>query len=160
MEPLSTLHALRREGRQEEALALALRAAEAAPGDAELRFETACLHDSLGLEAQAVPHYRAALHGQLSAASRRGALLGLGSTLRTLGRFAEALDVFEQGVAEFPEAADIQVFRAMALHNLGRGKEALELTLRLLAATTSDAAIRSYREAIELYAQDLDRTWP
>lgn len=156
---VAELHDLRREGRHEEALTLALRALESAPDDAELRFELACLHDYLGREAEAVPHYRAALQGRLAASSRRQALLGLGSTLRTLGRYAEAHEVLAQGVAEFPDAAEIQVFLAMALHNLGRGKEALELALRLLAANSADAEIRAYRRAIELYAQDLDRAW-
>ena len=37
--------------------------AAAAPHDAEIQYETACVHDSLGFEAEAVPFYRAALAG-------------------------------------------------------------------------------------------------
>ena len=76
--------------------------AAAAPHDAEIQYETACVHDSLGFEAEAVPFYRAALAGKLAPDARRGAFTGLGSTYRTLGRFAEARDTLEQGLAEFP----------------------------------------------------------
>jgi hypothetical protein len=62
--------ALRREGKHEEARARALALLQSAPGDAELQFETACVHDYLGLEAEAVPFYHAALAGDLSSAHR------------------------------------------------------------------------------------------
>jgi hypothetical protein len=48
------------------------------------------LGDGLGLEEEAVSPYRAAIAGYLSDPELRGALLGPGSTLRTLGRNAEA----------------------------------------------------------------------
>ena len=90
----------------------------------------------------------------------RGAFTGLGSTYRTLGRFAEARDTLEQGLADFPDAYDMRVFFAMADHNLGQSRKAVETLLSLLAQTTNDPAIAAYRRAIEFYAQDLDRTWP
>ena len=134
--------------------------AAAAPHDAEIQYETACVHDSLGFEAEAVPFYRAALAGKLAPDARRGAFTGLGSTYRTLGRFAEARDTLEQGLAEFPDANEMRVFLAMADHNLGQSRKAVETLLSLLAQTTNDPAIAAYRRAIEFYAQDVDRTWP
>jgi thioredoxin-like negative regulator of GroEL len=92
--------------------------------------------------------------------ARRGAFTGLGSTNRTLGRFAEARDALEQGLAEFPDANEMRVFLAMADHNLGQSRKAVESLLSLLAQTTNDPAIAVYRRAIEFYAQDVDRTWP
>jgi hypothetical protein len=47
----------------------------------------------------------------------------------------------------------------MALYNAGRAKEAVESLLRVVAETTSDAELASYRRAIELYAEDIDRKW-
>ena len=155
------IRALRGESRHEEAQALAVQLAAADPQDAELQFEAACVHDYLGLEAAAVPYYVAALKcGQLGAALRREALLGLGSTYRTLGRYAEAEATLRQGRAEFPEARELQVFLAMAMHNLGKGKDAVELLLRIVAATSSDPDIQTYRRAIQLYAEDVDKVWP
>lgn len=44
----------------------------------------------------------------------------------------------------------------MALYNTGRHHESTRLLLRLLAATSDDPSVRSYRRAIEHYAEDLD----
>ena len=48
----------------------------------------------------------------LGAALPREALVGLGSTYRTLGRHAEAEATLQQGRAEFPEARE----RAIQFH--------------------------------------------
>jgi tetratricopeptide (TPR) repeat protein len=156
---LDTIHALRRAGRHDEAYAVAAQLAAQSPHDAQVQYETACLCDYLGREADAVPHYVAALRGELAPDDRRSAYVGLGSTYRTLGRYNEAKATLLEGLQQFPEAADLQVFLAMALHNVGEGKQAVQLLLRLLAATSADAAIQDYRRAIELYAEDIDRIW-
>ena len=65
------------------------------PDDAEVAYQTAWVHDVLGLEAEAVPFYEHALAGDgLSEEDRRGARLGHASTLRTLGRYPEAVAAF------------------------------------------------------------------
>jgi thioredoxin-like negative regulator of GroEL len=152
--------ALRREGKHHEARARALSLLQAAPDDAELQFQTACVHDYLGLEAESVPFYRAALAGRLDPAHRRQAFLGLGSTLRVLARYPESEAVLAEGLRKFPDANELKVFMAMTLHNRGRSKEAVELLLRLVAATSADPEVRAYGRAIEFYAQDVERTWP
>ncbi|BDR18831.1 hypothetical protein VspSTUT16_21770 [Vibrio sp. STUT-A16] len=50
-------------------------------------------------------------------------------------------------------------FYAMCLYNLGEDKNAVERLLNLLIDTTSSEEILTYKRAIRLYAQDLDRTW-
>jgi tetratricopeptide (TPR) repeat protein len=157
---VTTIAALRRDGRHEEALALGLDLLRASPGDARLHFEVACLHDYQGHEAQAVPHYEAALAGPLDHSSRRDALLGLGSTLRVLGLHAQACEVLSRAVEAYPDEPVLKVFLAMALHNVGRGKTAVELLLGVVADNSADGEIRAYRRAIELYARDVDRIWP
>jgi hypothetical protein len=47
----------------------------------------------------------------------------------------------------------------MALYNNDRPKEACELLLRIISETSSDPEIQGYRTAIDVYADDLDRTW-
>jgi tetratricopeptide (TPR) repeat protein len=155
-----TIQNLHREGKHEEARALAVELVANTPGDAELQYEAACVHDYLGREAEAIPFYTSALAGSLEQESLRGAFLGLGSTYRTLGRYGEAKATLLEGLARFPEAGEIKVFLAMALHNLGESKRAIESLLLLLAETSNHEAIQAYREAIRLYAKDIDKTWP
>jgi len=157
---LPTLRRLADEGRHEVARLLAVQLAAAAPHDAQLQHEAACLHDRMGLEAEALPYYCAALAAGLPAPEDRRARLGLGSTYRVLGRAHEALEVLDGACARYPQAPELQVFRAMALQNLGRGKEAVEVLLRVVAETSGDEQVRQYRRAIALYADDVERTWP
>jgi tetratricopeptide (TPR) repeat protein len=159
MSPTEQVISLRRAGKHEEACALAVSLAAQFPGDAELQYQAACVHDFLGREAQAVPFYLAAMSGELSVEHLRSAHLGLGSTYRALGQYVEAEHTLREGLARFPDAAELKVFLAMALHNLGQSKHAVELLLTVLAQSSSDAHIQGYREAILFYAQDIERSW-
>jgi tetratricopeptide (TPR) repeat protein len=160
MRPADQILALRRAGDHEQACVLAVELATASPGDADLQYETACVHDYLGREARAIPFYTAALGGDLSVEKRRRAYLGLSSTYRALGRYAEAERTAREGLARFPDAVELSAFLAMALHNLGQSKRAVEILLTLLAQTSSDPQVEYYREAILFYAQDIERSWP
>ncbi|MFF1714433.1 tetratricopeptide repeat protein [Streptomyces sp. NPDC058268] len=150
---------LREEGHREEARERLLALCEQFPLDPEVAYQTAWVHDTLGLEAEAVPHYvRAVEEPGLSPDDRRGALLGLGSTYRVLGRYPEAVTTLSDAAAEFPGDAALKTFLAMALYNTGRAHDAMEILLTLLAATSQDPDIAGYRLAIEHYAKDLDAT--
>ncbi|MGW6568526.1 tetratricopeptide repeat protein [Streptomyces sp. NPDC054975] len=166
---LAAAVALREQGRQEEARDRLLELAALRPDDAEVAYQTAWAHDVLGLEAEAVPYYERALKETvrggpsgtatgLSEEDRRGALLGLGSTFRTLGRYEEAVATLRGAVEEFPDDGALRTFLAMALFNTGDHHESARLLLRLLAATSDDPYVRRYRPAIEHYAEDLDAT--
>jgi len=136
-----------------------LRLAAQFPDDADVAYRTACVHDRLGLEAAAVPFYERCLAGTgLSDEDRRGALLGLGSTYRVLGRYAHAVETLRRGVAEYPDDGGLQTFLAMALYNAGEHHEAMRILLDLLATTSQDPSVQQYRRAISLYAKDLDTT--
>ncbi|MEJ2792310.1 tetratricopeptide repeat protein [Iodobacter sp. LRB] len=155
-----TARKLRAEGRHYEAGDILVELAVRSATDTEVQFEAACVHDYLGEEAAAVPYYCAAIAGGLSDEHLRSAFLGLGSTYRTLGRFAEAEATLRQGLERFPDANEMKVFLSMALHNLGRSKLAVETLLALLAQTSNDGYIQAYQEAIAFYSQDIERTWP
>ena len=156
---MKQLQDLKAEGRIEEARQHGLLQLIEHPQHADLHYEVACLHDTLGREAQAIPLYQKAIALGLSEASLRGAWLGLGSSYRSTGQYAEALAAFAQGQARFPDATEFRVFRAMACYNLGHHKEGMESLLAMLAATTTDPDLTPYRRAIALYAEDLDRRW-
>ncbi|WP_055701816.1 tetratricopeptide repeat protein [Streptomyces silaceus] len=150
---------LRQAGRREEARERLVALSERLPQDAEVAYQTAWVHDTLGLEAEAVPYYERALDGSdLSDDDRRGALLGLGSTYRILGRYEEAAALLGEAAREFPDDGALKTFLAMALYNTGRTHDAMEILLMLLAETTNDPEIAGYRPAIEEYAKDLDAT--
>ena len=116
-------------------------------------------YDNEGLEQEAVHHYESALSGNLSEADKFDALFGLASTLRSLGRYDEALRHFEDLIEEFPHSKSVLPFYAMCLYNKGQSKRGMELLLTLLADTTESPEITEYETAIRLYASDLDRTW-
>jgi tetratricopeptide (TPR) repeat protein len=154
-----TVRILRREGKHDEARLLAAELAASSPQDAELQYEAASVHDYLGREAEAIPFYTAAIAGDLKPEARRGAYLGLGSTYRTLGMYSEAKTSLVEGLGRFPDANELKVFLAMVLYNLGESKQAIESLLFILVETTIDVNIQGYRRAIELYAQDIERSW-
>lgn len=156
---MKQLETLRAEGRIEEARQHGLLQLIEHPQHAELHYEVACLHDTLGRETQAIPLYQKAIALGLSEVSLRGAWLGLGSSYRSTGQYTEALAAFEQGLARFPDATEFRVFRAMACYNLGHHKEGMESLLAVLAVTTTVPDLTPYRRAIALYAEDLDRRW-
>jgi tetratricopeptide (TPR) repeat protein len=126
------------------------------PDDAEIAYQTAWVHDRLGLEAEAVPFYERALASGLATEHRVGAYVGLGSTYRVLGRYEEAQSTLQRGLAEFPGNAAMRTFLAMALYNLGAAHDGLGLALSVLAETSGDPDVQRYRAAIEYYAGDLD----
>lgn len=116
-------------------------------------------YDQESNESAALPHYESALQGELGTDERFDALFGLASTLRSLGRYQDAVVYFELTIADYPDRIEVKPFYAMCLYNLGQYKAATELLLDLLVSTTDSAAIKRYQRAISLYAQDVDRTW-
>ncbi|MCU6340373.1 tetratricopeptide repeat protein, partial [Enterobacter quasiroggenkampii] len=90
---------------------------------------------------------------------RPGALLGLGSTYRTLGQYENAKEILAQGVSEFPNHRELKVFYAMVLYNVGEHAKAMNLLLTELVDTTNDAGIASFEKAIRFYADKLDQIW-
>ncbi|MFH8477077.1 tetratricopeptide repeat protein [Streptomyces sp. NPDC018000] len=148
---------LREQGHAERAREPLVELAERYPEDAEIAYQTAWVHDVLGLEAEAVPFYERALSGAgLTDRDRHGAFLGLGSTRRVLGQYESAVQTLRRALEEFPDDPALQAFLAMALYNSGEGRQAVRLLLRTLAATSSDRRVGDYRRAIEHYADDLD----
>ena len=132
---------LRSTGRAEEARSILLDLVATYPDDAEINYQTAWVHDMLAREREAIPFYVQAIEQGLSGQDLEGALLGLGSTYRTVGAYQQVEETFRRGMATFPHNRALQVFLAMTLYNLHRYHEAMELLLTALAETTSDETI-------------------
>ena len=99
--------------------------ADAEPdAEALVAFELAGVHDSLGLEDEAVPLYRAAIGAGLDDDHAAQARIQFASTLRNLGRLDEALALLVVPTVGALEPAR-RAFLALALHSAGRADEAL-----------------------------------
>lgn len=150
---------LRSEKKLEESNSLMKNLAEQFPQDAYIQYQCAWSYDVLGEEAKAVPHYEAALKGNLEPDDLKSAYLGLGSTYRALGDYQNSKRVFEEGMKRFPKQQALKTFYALTLYNLGEAHDAVQLLLKTLVATTADSEILSYEKALAFYADHLDETW-
>lgn len=151
--------ALRKNGQAEQAKTILLNLLPSDPDNPVLLYQIAWTYDNLGSEAEAVPYYEQAIAYGLKGKDRKGAMLGLGSTYRTLADYDKADILFQQAIQEYPEAREFKVFYAMVLYNLGRYAEGMQLLLTELAETTTDKGIQEYRRAILFYADKLDQVW-
>jgi len=128
------------------------------PDDCELQYETACVHDYLGREAQAVPSYLAAIAGTCARAAAQ-CLPRLGSTYRALGQYQAAERTLREGPGALPRRESSRHFSPWPCTTLASRSVRFELLLAVLAETSADQHVSSYREAILFYAQDIDRSW-
>ena len=154
----SAIH-LRNNGKFKESNEILLKLVEGYPNDPLVNYQCAWSFDVLGEESNAVPYYEKAIRTGLSGTDLEGALLGLGSTYRTLGEYEKSRNTFLKGIELFPNNKAIQVFYSMTLYNLKEHSLAMELLLKSLLDTTSDGEILQYRKAIQFYLDKLDQIW-
>ncbi|WP_336823315.1 tetratricopeptide repeat protein [Sporosarcina sp. USHLN248] len=150
---------LRNEGELVKSNELLTSLVEETPGDALLNYQTAWSFDALGKESAAIPYYERALQIGLEEQDAIGALIGLGSSYRALGKYAESKEVLERGIEQFPENNALKTFYAMTLYNVGEYERAMEVLLICIAETSSDPHVVAYKKAIGFYANNLNTTW-
>ncbi|UCZ55110.1 tetratricopeptide repeat protein [Bacillus shivajii] len=150
---------LRKSGNHKGSNELLMKLVSEFPNDASINYQCAWSFDILGEEAKAVPYYESAIKLGLPPKDLEGALLGLGSTYRTLGEYDKSRNTFLKGIELFPNNKAIQVFYSMTLYNLNDHSKAMELLLKCLIDTTNDAEIFSYKKAIHFYSDKLDEIW-
>lgn len=150
---------MRKKGEQKESNELLIKLAKEFPEDAVINYQCAWSFDVLGAESKAVPYYENAIKLGLSGKDLEGAIVGLGSTYRTLGQYEKSGEVFQTGMNLYPNNEAIKVFYSMTLYNLKDHGQAMELLLNALIATTRDEEILSYKKAIGFYSDKLDQSW-
>ncbi|MBO1002557.1 tetratricopeptide repeat protein [Pseudogracilibacillus auburnensis] len=150
---------LREKGELKEANTLLVKLVQEFPDDAYIHFQCAWSFDVLGEEIKAVPYYEAAINLGLSNKDVEKAIIGLGSTYRTIGEYKKSQETFLKGMKLFPENKVIQVFYSMTLYNLKEHQKAMELLLSCLMETTSDDEILSYQKAINFYKDNINEVW-
>ena len=125
-------------------------------GDPDALYEWASVNDFLGLDAEAIPLYRAALSCGLAGDRRAQAVIQLASSLRNVGRPREAIDLLRDGASDDPvTGAAASAFLALALYDAGRPGEALRVALQALAPT-----LPRYTRAVAAYADELTERDP
>ncbi|MDN4073076.1 tetratricopeptide repeat protein [Fictibacillus terranigra] len=145
---------LRKGGNHKESNKLLMKLVQEFPDDASINYQCAWSFDLLGEESKAVPFYENAIKLGLSSKNLEGALLGLGSTYRTLGEYEKSKSTFLKGIESFPNNKAIQIFYSMPLYNLNEHSKAMELLLKCLTDTTTDDEISGY-----FYSNKLDEIW-
>src|SRR5665213_2912201 len=110
---------LRKNGQSKASLRALLRLSKEKPRDPKINYQCAWAHDILGREREAVPYYSRAIKNGLSGRDLEGALLGLGSSLRCLGRYRQAEKILRFATKKFQKNRALQVFIAMVLINNG-----------------------------------------
>ncbi|MFB0834257.1 tetratricopeptide repeat protein [Arthrobacter halodurans] len=127
-------------------------ASERPEGDAAALFEMGGVHDSLGLEGEAIRLYRDAIAAGLEGERATRVYIQLASTLRNVGASAEAVSMLESMPAAGADEAPRQAFLALALYDEGRYGDALRTALNALIPT-----LHGYRRSLAGYAEDLPR---
>ena len=127
-------------------------AAELPPDNTIASFERACILDSTGASALAVPLYQDALARGLPLERRRRAVIQLASSLRNIGRSEESVallaDELEAGSDELDDA--VRAFLALALTDVGREREAVSHALVALGPH-----LQRYQRSLAAYAREL-----
>ncbi|MBI5631788.1 MAG: tetratricopeptide repeat protein [Elusimicrobia bacterium] len=139
-------------GKREEALAHFAELARAFPGDARVHYELASALDSLGREEEAIPHYQKALDSGLSEEFRPEALLGLGSSLRVVGRTRDAVALLENAAKEHPQFVPLRAFRALARLAAGIDKEE---AISELKGLLHGGELGAYERVVRRYFEEL-----
>jgi tetratricopeptide (TPR) repeat protein len=125
------------------------------PNVAEIAYQIAWTCDTLGRHEQALAAYEKAVALGLPPNELSNALIGLGGTLRALGRHDRSAEVLRSGKLQFPDNREFDVFLALTLHSQGRHAEALQLALDTLIDTTEDPGLTAYGRAIRHAAAKL-----
>lgn len=150
---------LRKIGKYKESNKLLMELVQEFPHNASINYQCAWSFDLLGEEAKAVSFYEKSIELGLSSKELEGALLGLGSTYRTLGEYEKSKIIFLKGIESFPNNRVIQTFYSMTLYNLNEHSKAMELLLKCLIDTTIDDELLKYKKAIDFYSDKLDEIW-
>ncbi len=145
---------LARDGNAEASIALFRALVDRSPHDPRAHYELACAFDREGREQEAVAPYKRALELGLPEPYLQGLLLGLGSTLRNVGAYDEAVELLTGAVARYPDYADLRVFLGFALHSAGDHAGALVALLDVILASPA-IDLHGYERAVRYYTDEL-----
>ncbi|MBA3807194.1 MAG: tetratricopeptide repeat protein [Solirubrobacterales bacterium] len=114
------------------------------------RFERGAARDSTGHPEEAIALYRAALEAGLQGERRRRAVIQMASSLRNLGDAQQAVELLDAELHAAHDPLDGAVRAFLALADLGREREGLQLALSALSEY-----LPRYSRSLARYAEDL-----
>ncbi|GAB6109953.1 tetratricopeptide repeat protein [Fusibacter bizertensis] len=158
MNPLERAINYRENGKTDEAMDILKSLLETHPDDAEINYQLAWCYDVLGYEKEAVPYYEKAIAIGLCEKDQIEAIIGLGSTYRTIGQYSKSQILLENSISKYDNKA-LEVFLAMTLFNLNDYEKSISILLKLLADSSSDEDIRKFSKAISFYSDRLNQVW-
>jgi len=136
-------------------LAAAQELVDGHPGDPRLVFELAGVKDAMGDEQGAIGLYEEALAGGLREPHRHRAQLQLASSLRVVGRTAEAQGLVADVLEARPHNTAALMLKALVQADLGQERQALADLIRSTLEATTDVDTQAYRRALRAYADEL-----
>jgi len=152
---LLEIEAARASGDHPTAHARAIALAREFPQDVRAAMAAAYACDRIGLEHDAIVHYERAYALGVTGPERPGFLVGLGSTLRNVGRAEDAVARLAEATAEFPDDAALRAFLALALHSAGHPTLALATMLEAALAAARPDGFGRYDRALVEYQREL-----
>lgn len=148
---LSLVRHLRGKGRFQEAERQLQEWLKSDPDNPRLLLEMAIVLDNQGAEAKAIEYYEKSLNKGLSQAYRLDALIGLGSSLRVVGRVRESHTVLSQAVQEFPQDDAAPVFYALTLEKMGDFGSAITALLDVILRVGGSPSLNKYYPSLRYY---------
>jgi tetratricopeptide (TPR) repeat protein len=136
---------------RDEGVAAMRELAETCPStDGRAAFELAGMYDTMGFEAEAGAEYERALVLGLDDARHAQLAVQYGSTLRNLGRLAEAMAVLRAAPTHESTGSAPRIVLALALHSAGRKDEALQVAIeaQIDALPRYQRSMRNYAVAL------------
>lgn len=124
--------------------------------NARAHFEYANVLDYCDCESQAIPYYHHALDSGLEWPLNLFALIQLGSSLRNVGQYTDALSVLKQAYELKPDYSPTAIFYSLALFSAGKPKDALQQALHFILEQTPGQDRQRYIEPLQRYIADLD----
>ena len=147
-EEMDAIVGARAHGQSEEIFPRLQKLDQQHPQVAEINYQLGWTCDVLGRENDALPYYEKAIALGLAPNELSGALIGLGSILRSLGQLDRSAAVLRSGKTQFPENREFDVFVALTLHAQGSHREAMRLLVDVLCDTTEDVGITAYQRTL------------
>lgn len=150
---LSLVRHLKSRGRLDEARLRLEAWLNADPQNPRLLYEMAVVLDNQGREDEAILYYQRALSGDLDQVHRVDATVGLGSSLRVVGRVHESFQVLSNALKAYPDHLALKVFLALTLERMGNYGDALSELLDVIVESSRSESLDLYRPAIK-YSRD------
>ena len=155
MTELERVRALREAGQHAEHLAAARALVTDAPGDPSAQLEAAFAHDRADLEHDAIRFYDEAYRLGVPDSYRRRFTVGYGSTLRNVGRIADAAAILTEALARDAGYPAYAAFLALALLDAGQPRAALAAMLRCALDAARPGVFEGYERALAEYRREL-----